>query len=197
MAYPKNNNVFNKGVTLVEVMVVSFIIAILFTIIGSIFITQNKLYFSENIISQLQRENLIAQHLITNQLKKSTEVLETTVLGINTYNSTANSTVFKIPCIDQDKNIIDNCYDYLALYLDSLEPNKLKIYTYADAQSSRITNEKTINDRVQEIIFEYSDSNFNQVSTVKITLTLEKEYKDRNYEFTLKTNATLRNFTSG
>lgn len=145
-----------RGVTTIELAVSMAVAAMIFTILGAIFIAQGRYFAIEDAIAETQYNAF--------------QILDTTglyalsasgVIGGRTINGTAYTTststlVLELPSINSTDDILVNTYDYVALGVSSSDPTRFVVDIEAATNSARIDATRYPGSLVDKLIFRYN-----------------------------------------
>lgn len=145
----------SRGVTLVETLTIIFILAIIMETISTIFVSGWKYYHRESALIQTQDNAKFVISSLTKEIIQSSSVLGNRNFSGTTYTSGSNELIIKTPSIDNDKNPIENTFDYIVFYLEPTDSHILKEEIEANAASSRTNQTKTVSTMINNISFTY------------------------------------------
>lgn len=184
-----------KGFTLPEALITLAVSIIAGSLLISILIQNNGLFFQQT--SRVEQGLGLNDALskIRSDIKQAVAVADNYTDGSTTYTTDVDQLVLKIQALDSSGSVIFNVYDYIVYFLDN---GNLKVKIFPGAGSSRSSDDKIIAFNVSTVNFEYFD--INGVTTpaisavrVKLTLTLTEKAGQADETNTLTTEARLRN----
>jgi len=187
-----------EGFTLVELLVIVAIGSFMVLAMLSLYVAGQRYFMTGSARTDVLRDNRQVLNFISRDVKGSIQVLP----GWDVYATSSSCLVLQVPSLDSNGHIIDidNEFDHIVYALDSEYPNRLeRIIDAKDGVSSREDSTRVITTRANS--FQLSSegvdlsavSDFNQVSSVEVTLITTKNLLGRTYQETLRTGVKLRN----
>jgi len=187
-----------KGITLVEVLVTVTISSLMILAMLSLYVAGQRYFMHGSARSDVLRDNRQVLNFVSRDIKEAIQVLP----SWDVYTTSTNCLVLQVASLDSNGLIIDidSQFDYIVYRLNSEYPNRLeRIIDANDGVSNREDSSRTIATRVSS--FQLSSggvdlsavSNFDQVSSVNITLVTTQSQLGRTFQETLKTGVKLRN----
>ena len=181
-----------KGTTLIELLIVIIILTILMTAFSSIYVNGIKSSREEFIQTQLQSDAQTILDRITGDIKLAQGV----DANYNTFVTSENTIILKVPAIDQSQNFLytgtDLLLDRIIYYKHNSELHRV---VYANMASIRYPSNNTnriLSDKVSIFTPTYQPDMINPV-TVTTTLKLSKAVGKVNKFITVVGKAKLRN----
>ncbi len=164
-----------RGVTTLELAVSMAVGAMIFTILGAIFIAQGRYFAIEDAIAETQYNAF--QILDTAGLYA---LSASGVIGSRTINGTAYSTgtstvVLELPSIDASGTILINTYDYVALGIDPSDPSRFVVDIDAGTNSDRVDTTRTPGALVDKLIFRYNTVDTTQATAIELYVRTRKD----------------------
>lgn len=175
-----------NGITIIETVVVLSILSIASIVIGSIYISHSKLYYSENAAAVLKLQKSIFTKNIENAGAGAAGISSAYIFGGIPRASTSSTAIFKLPAIDANENIITGKFDYEAFYR---EGNKIFAEVASDAASARKNLKRQLADTAQNLIFQYNAPLPQDASVITPILYLQSGSKSEK----IQTSIYLRN----
>jgi len=187
-----------KGITLVEVLVTVTISSLMILAMLSLYVAGQRYFMTGTARSDVLRDNRQVLNYVSRDIKEAIQVMPTWDI----YTTSTDCLILQVSSIDSSGLIIDidSQFDYIVYRLNSEYPNRLeRIIDANDGLSSREDSTRVIATRVSS--FQLSSggvdlsavSNFDQVSSVDITLVTTQSQLGRTFQETLKTGVKLRN----
>ena len=187
-----------KGITLVEVLVTVTIASSMILAMLSIYVAGQRYFMNGSARSDVLRDNRQVLNFVSRDVKEAIQVMPTW----DVYTTSTDCLILQVSSIDSNGLIIDidSQFDYIVYRLNSEYPNRLeRIIDANDGVSNREDSSRTIATIVSS--FQLSSggvdlsavSNFDQVSSVEVTLITTKNLLGRTFQETLRTGVKLRN----
>ncbi|MFA5134055.1 MAG: type II secretion system protein [Patescibacteria group bacterium] len=160
-----------RGFTLLEVVIVLAIFTILAVVISSLYIYHSNLYRIEEAAGdiKMQKTIFIKNFRETAEIAIAVEA-ERSIDGI-LHQSSSSTVIFKLPSIDENKNILTNLFDYSVFYKSN---KNLYMETEADPASIRKNIKKKISDSADSLVFRYNSATPASASLVGVSLFLTR-----------------------
>jgi type II secretory pathway pseudopilin PulG len=187
-----------KGITLVEVLVTVTIVSFLMLAMLSLYVAGQRYFMNGSARSDVLRDNRHVLNFVSRDVQEAIQVMPTW----DVYATSSDCLILQVPSVDSDGLIIDidSQFDYIVYRLNSEYPNRLeRIIDANDGISNRVDSSRTIATRVSSFQLNSGGvdlsavSNFDQVSSVDITLVMTQSQLDRTFQETLQTGVKLRN----
>ncbi len=187
-----------KGITLVEVLVTVTIVSFLMLAMLSLYVAGQRYFMNGTARTDVLRDNRHVLNYVSRDVQEAIQVMPTW----DVYATSSDCLILQVPSVDSDGLIIDidSQFDYIVYRLNSEYPNRLeRIIDANDGISNRVDSSRTIATRVSSFQLNSGGvdlsavSNFDQVSSVDITLVMTQNQLGRTFQETLKTGVKLRN----
>ncbi len=187
-----------KGITLVEVLVTVTIVSFLMLAMLSLYVAGQRYFMNGSARSDVLRDNRHVLNFVSRDVQEAIQVMP----SWDVYATSSDCLILQVPSVDSNGLIIDidSQFDYIVYRLDSEYPNRLeRIIDANDGVSNRVDSSRTIATRVSSFQLNSGGvdlstvSNFDQVSSVDITLVMTQNQLGRTFQETLKTGVKLRN----
>lgn len=178
-------NFNNKGFTLFELLIVMALVSVVGVLLIQILIQNNGVYYDQTTkVSQGLNVN-DTYNQIEKDIRTSGGVVASLVDGEDTYTTSSNIIVLKIPSIDSSGSIISDTYDHLIIYEDGANNNFLMRKIIPNAISNRVYNKKVLLTNLSYLQFQYLDNSGSPISAV--------DASKINFIFNIKTAVGLNN----
>lgn len=164
-----------KGATLLELAVSMAITALMFTILGSIFIAQGRFIAIHDAISETQLGSFNALDATGLYTASASQVIASATLNGTAYTTGTELVILELPAIDSNKDIIDSTFDYVAIGLDPAATNTFIIDFDADVLSDRADLTRNITTLVNQVIFRYNTVTPTDANTIDLFVKTSKE----------------------
>lgn len=164
-----------RGATLLELTVSMAISAIMFTILGSVFIAQSRFVAVHDAISETQLGSFNALDATGLYTASAKQIIASATLNGTAYTTSTELVILEIPAIDSNDDIIDATYDYVAIGLDPSATNTFIIDFDAHVSSDRRDLSRKITSLVEEVIFRYNTVNTTDANTIDLFVKTSRE----------------------
>lgn len=187
-----------KGITLVEVLVTVTIVSFMILAMLSLYVAGQRYFMNGSARSDVLRDNRHVLNYVSRDVKEATQVMP----SWDVYATSSDCLILQVPSIDSNGIIIDidSQFDYIVYRLNSEYPNRLeRVIDANDGVSNREDSSRTIATRVNSFQLKSGGvelsavSDFDQVSSVDITLVTTHNLLGRTFQETLITGVKLRN----
>ncbi|MBI2337872.1 type II secretion system protein [Candidatus Daviesbacteria bacterium] len=190
-------NVKNKGLTLIEVLIAMGIAIIAGTLLLVVIVNTTGLFYNQSAkVSQgLNINDTLA--VVRSSIKQASSVAVSYTDGPTTYTSGPDQLVLKVSSVDSSGNLVSDTYDNFVFFLDL---DILHFKVFPNPISSRNPVDRILSTTADNLNFAYFDSANPPVEVIptsaariKITLTL-KQKAGTSFETSVVTSeANLRN----
>lgn len=181
-----------KGITIVEIIIVTSLVALISIVVLEVFTTHNRLYRNSFSQSQVQNNNLIAMSQITQVINQSSRVLVSQVINGNNYLTDNKTLALELPAFDAAGNQLVG-FDYAAVYSDPLDPKKLMLIVQAAANSRRPTATKLLTNLLETVNFKYNSPEIVSANAVTVYLKIQEIVSGITNEATATSTVYLQN----
>jgi len=184
-----------KGVTLLEIVIVLGVLGIVSVSLMSIFVNNAGVFYKETskVSEGLGSNDALVQ--TRSYIRQAQMVASSFTNGAVTYTSGSNQLVLALPSYDNAGNVIDKTYDYVVY---STNNSILTLQIFPSVSSKRKSANQVLAKDINSVLFEYFDS-MGQITSppsavkVKITLTLKQKAGLSSELNIATTEANLRN----
>jgi len=183
-----------RAFTLVEILIGMTLLGMLSIVIGSIFISNFRLFRDESSAIAITDANKIALDDITNQIRESQSIaVSCTPCGADT--TGANIIVLQLWPLNAAGEPFDGTtdYDYVVYKRDTTDNTKLKKIVYPHATSTRPAVNDILSTDVNILTFTYNNATPVQASEVTIRLKNSKTISGKVQDIDRQSKAVLRN----
>lgn len=192
-------NFKSKGFTLPEVIIATFLTAIVGGLILLIVVRSNGVFYTETakVGQGLNVNDTLAN--IRSNVKVSAAVASSFTNGGTTYTSGSSTLVLKVPSVDSTGAIIPSTFDYIVYTKQVNRQTNMLVYKLFPATGSvKKSLDQVLAFNVNNLLFQYFDSSGAEASPtvavkVRVTLTLEQSAGAANEMNIATTEAVLRN----
>ncbi|MEK7546238.1 MAG: hypothetical protein AAB554_04150 [Patescibacteria group bacterium] len=144
------------GVTTIELAVSMAVAALVFTILGAIFIAQGRYFAIEDAIAETQYNAFqILDAAGLNAISASGVIGSRTVNG-TAYTTSTSTLVLELPSIGQTGDVLVNAYDYVAMGRSASDATRFVVDIDASTNSARVDGTRTPGALVDKLIFRYN-----------------------------------------
>lgn len=145
-----------RGATLMELAVSVAVSALMFTILGAIFVAQGRFVAIHDAIAETQVGAFNALDAVGLYASGAEAVVASRTISGTAYTTGDDLVILRLPSIDSNDDIIGATYDYVAFGLDPSASNTFIVDLDADATSARSDLKRTSTDLVDKVIFRYN-----------------------------------------
>ncbi len=164
----------NKGITLIEILMVTSVAMIVGIILLAVLVAQMGVYNQQKALISQGLDLNDSLRLISDDIRISTQIADGYPTAAPLYQSSGSTLVLKLNAIDASGNVIDQVYDYIVITTGS-QPNILRRKVFPDPLSSRKILNQPLTTILGSIGFTYLNNN-NQIvspsSATKVSITL-------------------------
>jgi len=187
-----------KGLTLIELLIVTGIVAFIMIALLTFYAAGQKYFITESARADVLRSSRQALNWLSRDIKEGIEVLAI----YDTYTTSDNCLILKVASVDANGLVIDiaNDFDYIIYRVNPAFSNRLeRIVDANDGVSSRVDVTRTIADNTGAFVLSSegtglgSIADFSLVFRVNITLTTSQTWMEKTYQETFDTMVKLRN----
>lgn len=185
------------GFTLVELLITLAIGTALGAMLLVIMVNTGGIFYKESSTLQQGLNNNDAMAKINQSIRQAAGVEASYPSPSPLYVSSSTQLILKIPAQDSQGLAIQDSFDRFIFFLDG---TKLRMKVFPDSQSSRKTADQIFSTNVNQLIFQYYDSQSPPQETVpgsaakvKVTIQLQQKAGAGIERSTATTEATLRN----
>lgn len=157
------------GFTLVELIIVVFLVGALALVVGNMFLGQDKIYQTQRMELGVTGDARMALDDIDAHVRAA-DVLASSYSG---YTLGSQTLILKLPAINASGQIIPATFDYVVYALSGANLNRI---TTANASSSRSSGTKRVASRISGLVFAYDNADASLVKYVTTDLTTAESY---------------------
>jgi hypothetical protein len=161
----------NKGVSIVEAIVVITLVSVVSVVIMDLFITHGRIFNLNSAGSDFQLQGAEVVEAVGRVVRVADKTVSSRTINSVNYTASAGTLVLEIPSIDSAGQVIAGKYDYAAVYLSN---NKIFVSQQADPASSRVSLARALSDSVSRLQFIYDNGSYDSVSSVLVQLAMSK-----------------------
>ena len=181
----------SKGITLIEIIVVTAILIIATLIITTTFITLWRVSQMHLSSFEAKSQSSIALQKISELIEEAISVLPERVINSTSYATTENTLVLKLPSITSDGEIVPANFDYAAISIAT--STKLIADIEPSAESARPRGQIILSNLAKNLNFRYNSSTSTEITTVEVFLEMDTSTYNLEKTSVLWTIAKLRN----
>ncbi len=181
----------SAGFTLMESVVMIFILAFLLIALFSMYEWHGKVYQFQRAVVAVTEQARFSTQAMQDFVSQGNRVLASANINSQVYTSSTTTLVVKLPSADKSGNIIPSTWDLGVFYLNG---NKLFYLMSPGAGSGRAGGLKLLSDRVTKLEFIYDYSDWNLVKKVEIDFTLTDYAREQAVVKRIKENFYLKNY---
>jgi hypothetical protein len=161
-----------RGVTTIELAVTMAITAVIFSILGAIFIAQGRYFAIEDAIGQTQYNAFQIVDTVGLYAHSASATINGTV-----YASGTSTLVLEMPSVDADGEIIPATYDYVAFGVSASDPTRFILDIDAGTNSDRINGTRQPASLVDKLIFRYNTVDPTEATAVELYVRTSKDVR--------------------
>lgn len=165
--------------TTLELAVSMAIGAMVFTILGSIFIAQGRYFSIEDAIAETQYNAFQAVDTVGLYALSATQVVGSRTINGTTYASGTSTLVLELPTTDADGDPVADAYDYVAFALYPADPTRLVVDIDAGTNSALADATRLPAALVEKLIFRYNAVDPTAATTVEMYVRTRKDARGR------------------
>lgn len=181
-----------RGATLLEMLIAIGILALIFTLLGLIFIGHGVFFQRENAAVDAALATTGSLNDILAQAREAVG-MEAVVVDDVTYQSGPTQLVLKLYSLDENGLYNPATYDYAVYLLDEAFPNHLIKRVFANYGSSRPSEAKLLNGYVKSLFFSYNEANVENANQLTVWLASAKTVAGQEYVSSSTISVVLRN----
>lgn len=175
------------GFTLIEVILVVFLVGALSLVVSSLFLGQDKIYHTQMMEFGVTSDARTALDDIDAYVRSADVVLAT----YGSYTTGSQTLILQVPSVNASSQIIPATFDFVVFKLNGSTLNQI---TTANAASTRVSGTRKLATRVTGLVFSYDNSNKALVKQVTTDLTAEESYPGvPSKSITVSSKSKLRN----
>jgi hypothetical protein len=166
----------SKGLTLVEILLLSGVGLIIGIFLVRIFVSQSGVFYSQTaqVSEGINLNNIVSE--VESSIKQAAQVAVSYPEVSPLYTSGQTTLILKLPAYNSS-GPISNVYDFIVVTKDQTNPKILQLKVFPDYQSERSNQNKILTTILDSVNFEYLNNN-NEIVTppsatkVKMVLSL-------------------------
>ena len=145
-----------RGVTTLELAVSTAVAAVIFTILGAIFIAQGRFFAIQDAIGETQYNAFqILDTAGLYALSASAIVPNRTISG-TAYTTGTSTVVLEVPSVNASDEVLVNAYDYVAMGVSPDDSSRFFVAIDASTNSARTDASRLPGSLVDKLIFRYN-----------------------------------------
>ncbi|MBI2356199.1 MAG: prepilin-type N-terminal cleavage/methylation domain-containing protein [Candidatus Doudnabacteria bacterium] len=176
----------DAGFTLIEVIIVVFMLGMAMLVLTSLFLNQNQVYQSQTAELNVTADARFA----LDDIDSSVRAADVVAASYSSYTTGTQVLVLQIPSINASNQIIAAAYDYFVYYLTGSDFFR---QIFPNASSSRQATTKKIASNVTGLLFSYDNGDSALVKQVTTDLTIQQSGGRYNRSITISSKSRLRN----
>ena len=145
-----------RGMSLIEIIVTTAIGAVVFMILGGVFLAEGRFFDIQNAIADTQVHAYRAVDAAGLFTTSAQAVLSSYTINGTTYSSTTTTVVLKLPSITSSGGLIGSTYDYVAIGQSSATSTLFFYDLQPGTGSNRRSGKYTVAQFVDKVIFRYN-----------------------------------------
>lgn len=168
-----------RGFTMLELAVSIAISAVVFTILGAIFIAQGRYFAIEDAIAETQYDAFQVLDTAGLYALSASAVVSSRTINGTAYTSGTSTVVLRLPSVDASGDILTNTYDYVAMGLYASDPTRFVVDIDAGTNSARVTTTRLPASLVDKLIFRYNAVDTTAATAIELYVRTSKEARGR------------------
>lgn len=145
-----------RGATLLELAVSIGVGAVIFAILGAVFLAQGQFLAIEDAIAETQLNAFQAIDATGLHASSAKQVISSKTINGTAYATSDTLVILELPTIDIDDDVVSGSYDYVAIGQDPGDSTKFIVDLEPDGGSSRVGGKHTKALLVDKVIFRYN-----------------------------------------
>lgn len=166
-----------RGITTLELAVSMAVGAMIFTILGSIFIAQGRYFAIEDAIAETQYNAFQAVDTVGLYALSASQVVGSRTINGTAYASGTSTLVLEIPTVDADGDVVPSTFDYVAFALYPSDPTRLAVDIDAGTNSALTDATRLPAALVDKLIFRYNAVDPTAATTVEMYVRTRKDVR--------------------
>lgn len=130
--------------------------AIIFLILGGIFLAQGRFFAIQDALSETQYNAFLVADTVGLYASSAQEVVSGRTINGTAYTTGTNTVIFRLPSVDADGDVIGGAYDYVALGLAPADSSRFMFDIDAATGSDRLDGQYVRASLVKAVIFRYN-----------------------------------------
>ena len=184
---------FDRGVSLVEILVGLSVFGFVTILIASLYFTHFKLFSNQNTLVDLSSQNKLVLDDITNQVRESQGVATSCCGGDTTSATVLVLQLWPLDAAGEPFQPAGNAYDFVVYQRDSSDNTKLLKKTAPDATSTRVAKTSILSSTVANLAFTYDNVDPTLASEITIDVTNTQTTYGKTHTISQSASAVLRN----
>ena len=181
-----------NGFTLIEVLVVTGIVAVLSVFAAGIFIANNRFYLNQSAEIQAVVGTWQSGDRINEYGRTAAAFVASRIYNSTTYTTGAETVIFQIPSINASQQIIASTYDYVYITKDLSNISRLILIVEPNAASARLARSVELTNKLSVVSFTYDNGSPSQASNMTYRIKIDTGGRYPGVE-DLRGGVTLRN----
>ncbi len=177
----------NAGFTLIEIVLVIFLVAICGWVASDLFINQNRLYQTQTAELNITGDARMALDDIDNYVRLGNRVID----SYSSYTTGSQVLVLRIQAVNASNQLVPASFDTIVYYLSG---GGLYRQIFPDGLSARDATTKKLAGNVNSLSFTYNNASNALVTEVTTNITLQEDAGIQNRTITISSKSTLRNY---
>ena len=181
----------SAGFTLVESVIMVFILALLLVALFSLYDWHGKIYVYQKAVVETTEQARFSTQTLQTWVSQAYRIEANVALGGVNYQSATTTVVLKVPSVNTQGQTIAGTWDYAAFYLDG---KNLYLRVEPNASSTRLTLYKRLAESVSNLEFTYDNPAWDSVRRVSVDLTTTVQAREQTVFSHFQQNLNLINY---
>lgn len=180
-----------RGFTLVETIITVGIAVFLIGALATTFGAFDRLFGHQGAYRSMANDAGAVLRAVEEAAGPAHRILASRAFANGTWSSDASSLVLEMPSVDANGRVLENAYDYAAIYRSDAAVYRT---IEADAASARQSATKKVGDSVVSLVFSYDNANVEAASRVTVSVSASSTVRSSEIASQLEETIRLRNF---
>ncbi len=182
-----------RGVTLMETLVVLAVMTTIMLLISQIFLSTFDVYAKQVARIEADTGTVFAARSISDLARGANAILASATIDGTLYETSATTLVLELPAADVDGALIPASYDRIAFARHPSESDVVISATDPAPGSARFAGTRVVTRNNAALVFRYDDPDPTQASRVSLLLINDVTVRGQTYDSPAWTSLTLRN----
>ncbi len=161
-----------QGFTIIEIVIVTFLFAILLMGMLGIFDWHQKVFLLEQAEVRATGSVRTAFNEMTRYIAQGNQILASRTISGQTYNTGASALVLEIPSLNSSGNVIATSFDHVIYYASGTELHQI---IEPGTGSVRPAGNRQLSSSLQSLSFTYNNADPTQASSVVVDITAQAQ----------------------
>ena len=159
----------------------------------AIFFAYSNVFDIQTTYIEINSNAAIAINKITKITRGANNIEVNKTINSTVYTTDEDTLVLALPSYDGDNDVIEDTYDYIAVFRNPSDLTQLKTDIQVDGSSSRPIGVQLVAENLDSIQFNYNNTTLANATKVEVILTESKQAGETTQSITIQNSVTLRN----